>query len=232
MAGSSRNQKVPRNLIDVLDNMIDDCKVKTNVKPKRTDVLKVIGEELKSGKFNIVPMNRNKRRRRAGFMLSNKRGQVVELLLVGVILLAIGLTILVSSKAFTGIFEAYNETNSVSNQSREFITKQHNNFDNMFNSIFAFITIGFIISGILLAWFIRIPAPFYIIGLFLIIVLVIVNASISNVYVDLASDPVISDEADKFSLMEFFLSNLHFLLIGMAGIVLVIQSLRRGADLG
>jgi len=159
--------------------------------------------------------------RRVGKICLNKKGSLVDIVFIGIVLLFFGMIALIGLTVSSGINDRIQDSN-VFNANGKVATNQIvKSYTNGMDNAFLFFTIGISLVTLVLAALVRIHPifiPFFFIGLIFVI---IISAILSNIYQEMAADPNLLAAAGELTFITNILSILP-MIIGVFGIFLMI----------
>jgi len=151
----------------------------------------------------------------------NRKGSLLDIMLIMIILAFAGIVILLSVKIGGDINTHIQDSSFMPDNSKEASASTLNNYSNAMDSIFLFLLIGLVIGALILAALVRVHPifiPFFFIALILIIFL---SGVMSNVYTELAENDIFSSTANDLIFISTILSYLP-LITGVIGIFLMV----------
>jgi len=160
--------------------------------------------------------------RRFGKHIRSKRGSLIDIMFIGVLLLFFAMTVLVGLKVATEFEEAI-DANPVfdTGQSREAVQSARIKYTNTIDNTFLFLTIFLGLGTMVLAALVFVHPifiPFYFIGWVLVIFF---SGILSNIYQTMAADVNMIEIADQLTFMSNILEALP-IIIGIFGILLMV----------
>ena len=150
-----------------------------------------------------------------------KKGSLLDILYIGVILLVFSVVLLIGFKLQSGINTKVQAMALMPAEATSASSKLTGVFTGTFDNVFLFLTIGLAIAALVLAALVRVH-PIFIPIFFIALVMVIFFAGVmSNIYQTMASNPAMIAEANQLVMISHILTYLPF-IIGIFGIVLMI----------
>ena len=165
-------------------------------------------------------------------MIKNKKGNLLDIVFIGVVLLVFAITILIGFKFVDELNTKIQGSDVTDNtRLRDASSKLRNDYPGVINHTFLFFTIGLGMGALMLAAMVKVHPVF--IPLFIIaLVFVIFFAGLfSNIYQEMANEPSMASLADELTFISTILNTLP-LIVGIFGTILMIvmYKLRSYAD--
>lgn len=151
----------------------------------------------------------------------NKKGSIQDILFIVAFVAAIGIILLVGSKAMGSINDQFQSSTFITTEGKTASAELNGVFENTFDNLFLFIIVFLSIGSLVLAALVRVHPifiPFFIISLLFVI---LIGAIASNVYEEIASNPNFSVEADNLEVTSFIITKLP-LLVSIIGSLMCI----------
>lgn len=158
-------------------------------------------------------------------MISNKKGQWIQVSLAVVIILVLAFVAVFSKIAFDAV-NVEIQASDMTNESKVSIQQNVDAYPSMMDSIIMFFFIGMWISCLILAYFSSDHPLMGVIAILLIIVLGVVGMFLSNVWNGLETDPTTSSVVTSFPMTNFILQNYLITVIVMSGSTLMVMFLK------
>jgi hypothetical protein len=153
-----------------------------------------------------------------------KRGQMMQIVFIMILLVSVGLTLLIGQKVLNGFFAAVDEgglTTVAINQTRDAVSTVPATFDYGMLFVVIGLTIGLVITSF------QIPTHpvFMIINFFGIFVLVLLAMAMSNMYGEMiaGADSPFLDVAESFPLTAFMINYLPYICVILSFLSTVIM---------
>lgn len=166
--------------------------------------------------------------------LKNK-GSIQDIIFAIVGIFAFIIIVLVMSPIADELFQEMNETaidHNVSEQTKNIMTKDTgDSYISLFDGLALVIMVGLSVAVLIFAFMINTHPAFYFISLFVLGFIVVIGAMLSNVYEDIATHDEVSEQADKFIISSFLMSQFPKIAIGLS-ILIVVVMFAKGRLLG
>lgn len=159
-----------------------------------------------------------KKRGRIGL---NKKGSIVDLVLIGVGLLVFGIAVLLSFKIVNS-FNTEVQTNAdIPAEAKTSTTQFAGHYSGIIDNSFLFLVIGLAIGAFILAAMVRIHPIFIPIFFIALLFIIFMCGVFSNIYQEMAATTELASEANQLIFISYILEYLPF-IVGLLGIVLMI----------
>ncbi len=146
------------------------------------------------------------------------RGQVLELLIVGVIIFAGFVTLLVGSEVYERILETDAwPTNEVGNATNTAAAETLNVLD----AGILFLMIGMGAALVIGAALIKTHPAFFLVSIIILGVLVVVSPAMTNAFMGFATSDALTDDATEYSLSTYAISNFPIYVV-VVGVLIII----------
>ncbi len=155
-------------------------------------------------------------------MLKNKKGSLLDIVFIGIVVLFFGMTVLIGFKFMDELDDRIQSSDVTNNaRARAASSQLRGDYPGVINHTFLFFTVGLAIGALMLAAMVRVHPIF--IPLFLIaLVFVIFFAGLfSNIYQEIANEPSMTALADELTFIGTILNTLP-LIVGIFGTILMI----------
>jgi len=147
------------------------------------------------------------------------KGTVGDLFFLAVFLLLIGFSIWIGTLLKDKIFPIIS---SKSSESAEVITKVQTNWDSVFDSLFFFVTIGVGISSVVLAAMIDTHPMFFFISIVMLVILLLIVPTFSNVFRTFASSESFSGFETRFPFTVFIFQHYPLIFLGFGILISIV----------
>lgn len=140
----------------------------------------------------------------------NRKGNIMDGLVVVMILGVMAITSVVVFLAISLIQDSLNADPSVGQDAKDMITKGESSFPRIMDFWFALFLIGLPLGSAVLAYFDNIHPLFFWLSLGVIIVIVILGASVQTLWGELAEDAELNTSMQGMPITYFLMNNLGF----------------------
>lgn len=209
---------VSPDFIDLIDELQRGYEMTNKKRIKKVDIIKGITEEIKG--YNPVIKMEPRKKYNIRF---TKKGSLIDMVVLPAMLF---LVIIVWISAGTFLDKVTTQLNSsgiiTSNETRDQLVNTNDRYPSLFDNLFMFLMIGMSLAVIALAFAVDSHPALYLFSLFLLVVLVVLNMMIANVYSDVTSQGEISVTASEFNLSDFAMTKLPIFMIVISIVVAVV----------
>ena len=160
----------------------------------------------------------------------NKKGNIADVVYLPVFLLLLVFTIVVSYVIYGAIHTEFNAADSqIPSEVLEEFNANYNTFPVVFSSFFLIAFVGFMISTIVSAFFIRSHPIFYFISVIVFAVMTVISAIFSNVYELFVTD-MVSGFSTSFPIISHVMTYLPYFVLVFSAIVAIALYTKGGGD--
>ena len=148
-----------------------------------------------------------------------RKGFVLDIIVVVIIMFVFGFAILITDKIMTGIETALPDNSTTINKT--IFVEVHNTMS-IFDEVFVFATIGFFITTLISAFMIDAHPAFFIFSLIMLIILIVIGTQLTNVWLAIASSPQMSDISSKYPMMTTIFQHLPLIMLIFGFLVIIV----------
>lgn len=142
-------------------------------------------------------------------------------MLIIVILFAFILVAIFGTKLLHAFSTNVNDNLLLTNSSREYVSTVDSYAPSFFDSLFVFLLVLLWVATIILSFMIDSHPVFFIIGLFLLVILILVGFLMGNVFSDITSNTELSSDMTQFTLSQWVFNNLGLVVLVMSATILI-----------
>lgn len=156
------------------------------------------------------------------FCLKGKRGSVVDIFFVSIVLFAFAFGSLIGFK----ILDKYNDlvqASDMGEQAKDVASIHQSRFIGTFDAIFGFIFFGVGMALIVSAFMVRSHPVFFFFMMLILVFFIIVWALLANIYDDAASMDAFSDIREEFVMQEYLMHFFPFALFILGLLIAIVQ---------
>lgn len=159
-------------------------------------------------------------------MKMNKKASILDVVWIGGFLLAFCLISLISYKLLVDFND--NSDQITQTEATDALTNIENASVTTIQTIFFTLFMGLSIFILVMAFFIRSHPIFFVIGLILLAIFMIVFNMYADIYTEFASSDQMSGYTVNFTIMNYIMQNLEYFLAGLGFLVLIVLYIKRG----
>lgn len=154
-------------------------------------------------------------------MVTGKKGFIgdVPFILIGLFVFAI--FVVIGMMLFTNINQEFQDSNTLSNNSKELIQENQSRYaglwDGIFATVFGLLTLGLVLSVAQLGT----RPEFFFIMIFISLFIVGIAAIIGNVFEEFTNDATLSAAATEFTFISLFYNNVVAITLVLIGLLLI-----------
>ena len=148
----------------------------------------------------------------------NKKGTILEIFVIIVVLFIIAVSLPIMKTIFDGVDESMQGKFGTTGDS--IMDKGGAVFD-VLDGLFLFLFLGLGIGGIILAYNMNFPPFFWIFAVIIAAVGVIIAATMSDVYGEIAASDGLSEAAGAFPGANFVMNNMVLFIVGIAFLIII-----------
>ena len=153
----------------------------------------------------------------------NKKGSILDLVFIISVVLMFGIMMLIGSKVVAEFQGKLNEGGGATAEGNAAIDKMESHYSGVLDYSILFLAIGLSIGAFALASMVRIHPIFIPFYLIIMVVLIIIAGAASNIYTEMAANPLLSAQADDLLVISSILTYLPFLIGILATILMVVM---------
>jgi len=117
---------------------------------------------------------------------AGKKGSVLDLIWIGLVLLAFSITVLVGYKIYDSINDEFQASDNLETRGKEASGKVLNLFTGTMDNAFLFLTIGLALVALFMATMVRVHPVFFIFYIIILAFVIFLSGVFSNVYQEVA----------------------------------------------
>ena len=145
----------------------------------------------------------------------------MDLLIIMIVLFTFALVIFLGYKIL-GSFNTEIQANSaITAEGKAGANYIYAKFNPVFDKLFLFLFVGMLIATLIGAWFIDVHPLFFIVSVIVLIFLLIGVVALSNIFIEMLANPELSMLSASFPIITFFMSNLLYISIASAILVML-----------
>jgi len=156
-------------------------------------------------------------------MRKNKKGSIIDIPLIIIVVFAFIVVSLTGMLVFTSMNDALQNSTSIANQSKIIMNDNYTRYPNIFDGIITFFFIGLSLASIIGAFLIKTHPAFAILSFIILLVFVLVAAVFSNAYETLTVGTALSAAANNFPASTFFLGNFVWYIMIISIVIAVVM---------
>lgn len=153
----------------------------------------------------------------------NKKGSVLDLLLIVGVMLFFGIVVLLGFKFMSEFNTQIQSMDDVPAKAKTASTQLTNHYTGAVDSSALFLLVVLSVSALILASLVRVHPVFIPIFILLLAFIVFYSAVLSNVYQEMASNPNLINEADQLKVTTTILTYLPIIITVLGGFIMVIM---------
>jgi len=151
----------------------------------------------------------------------NKKGSILDLFLVIIIVFALAFTTIMGYKIFDSVNNNLQDSDSIDANSKALTQDNKDSYASLFDGLFLFAFIGLGIALFISAFFLNAHPVFYFFALILLSLVVFVAGIMGNTYEAISSSDSLSDATSQFTFIPFVMDNFVNFIVGL-GFLLII----------
>ena len=151
----------------------------------------------------------------------NKKGSLADLLWIGVVLLVISVTILITYKVYDEIDTKIQAQDAMPARSKTASTQIKGHFSGVLDNTFLFLTITLALMAFVLAALVRIHPIFFVFFIIMLALVIFLAGVFSNIYQEMAGQEELTAIADDLTFISLIMTYLP-LLVGVFGSILAV----------
>lgn len=156
----------------------------------------------------------------------DKKGSIQDLILISVVLLIFSVSILFGFKIYSeidtkiqgsSVIEGLDNGNYATSSS----TTMKNHYTGIFDNIFLFLTVGLMVTMLVLAALVRVHPVFIALFFIVLLITIFLCGVLSNIYQEMAENTELTVEADQLDSISTIMTYLPF-IVGTFGFILML----------
>lgn len=154
-------------------------------------------------------------------LLKSKRGNLLDILWVGIFLFAFALTVVIGWLVLTSVNDAFQANDQIGIEGQQIINDSTNRYVAVFDGIFMFFLVAVSIMVIVSAFWIKTHPIFFGVSLVVLVIFVFLFNIFGDVFMEVGSNPALVNYTNSFSIIPFVMDN-YATLLAVLGFVAVV----------
>lgn len=154
-------------------------------------------------------------------LLKNKKGSGLDIAYIGVILLAIALTVLITYTIWGEINNELQADSKIPAQGKTTSNQIEELYPNIIDNSFMFLMIGLAIIAFFMASMVRVHPVFIVFYFIILAVIILLGAVFSNIYQEIAADATFAPYSANLTFITLILNYLP-IIVGIFGTILAV----------
>ena len=154
-------------------------------------------------------------------IIKNKKGSIEDLILIMTVLLFFGMVVLLGFKITSTLNDEVQGNSQITADAKAATSQLTNYFPSVIDKTFIILLIGLTVGALILATLVRVHPIFIPLFITAWIFIVYISGILSNIYQEMASNPVLITQANQLTVITSVLTYLP-IIIGGVGMLLMI----------
>jgi len=161
----------------------------------------------------------------------NKHGSLFDIILISIVVFAVAIGFLFALYVGNSIDNNIQDMpeDQVPADAKAHLSDNMDRFPAVFDGLFLFVAIGASLGSMIGSFYIRSHPAVFLIATFILAVVVVLNAVLSNAFEAMATDPTLSASAGQFTVMPFVMSQFPLFMLIISIIIAIVLYAKRPA---
>ena len=159
----------------------------------------------------------------------NKKGSMLDLIFIAVTLLAFSVVVLIVFKISNTFNSELQDMADLPDKPKDEFNRVNNLYVDVIDNMALFLFVGLSVVALILASLVRFHPVFFVFFILIIVVFIFIAGIMSNIYLEIANNPELSDEAEQLTHITKIMYILPF-FIGVIGFILSVIMYKNWRD--
>lgn len=158
---------------------------------------------------------------KSGMNLGYKRASLLDLMFLIVVIFALALSSIIAIKIYDAFHE--NTQDKLGSEANQLYENQNSIMKTGLDNIIIFALVGFAVATMIMAFQINTHPAFFFISLFILVIILVIAANISNSYNTISGEQLLQESAQYLPKTAYVMNHLPIFILGFAIILMIVM---------